>query len=195
MICLGALPSAEGANIAVSRLGHRIAEVMRRRPNGREHDVSQITDYLYVGEWPLGRDAEGLKARNIRLILSMMRGPHPRGLSDAPLRLVELPTIDSPLTPIPLRVLYRGVQEALPVIFDGAAVMVHCRHGRHRSVAMACAILIAMGYTATDAMRLVCERRDRADPYAWHIRRRIIAFERAWRDPNAFPVNPKRGRK
>ena len=161
---------------------------MRRRPNGREHDISQITDYLYVGEWPLGRDAEGLKARNIRLILSMMRGPHPHSLSQSPLRLVELPTIDSPVTPIPLRVLYRGVQEALPVIFDNGGVLVHCHHGRHRSVAMACAILIAMGYTSNDAMSLVCERRSRADPYAWHIRRRILAFERAWRDPNSFPV-------
>ncbi|MFN8485308.1 MAG: dual specificity protein phosphatase [Anaerolineae bacterium] len=168
---------------------------MRRRPNGRAHDISQITDYLYVGEWPLGRDAEGLMARNIRLIVSMMRGPHPHGLSQAPLRLVELPTIDSPLTPIPLRVLFRGVEEALPVIFDGDAVLVHCRHGRHRSVAMACAILIAMGYTARDAMALVCERRSRADPYTWHIRRRIVAFERAWRDPNAFPNGSHRTRK
>ncbi|MFN8472554.1 MAG: dual specificity protein phosphatase [Anaerolineae bacterium] len=177
------------------RLSHRIAEAMRRRPQDREHDISQITDYLYVGEWPLGRDAEGLKALNIRLILAMLRGPHPHGLAEEPLRLVELPTIDSPLTPIPLRVLYRGVQEALPVIFDGYSVLVHCRHGRHRSVAMACAILIAMGYTANQAMALVCERRSRADPYAWHIRRRIVAFERAWRDPNAFPVGVGRYRK
>jgi hypothetical protein len=47
-------------------------------------------------------------------------------------------------------------------------------------VAMACCILIARGYTAEDAMRLVKEKRDKADPYISYIRRRIEKFESNW---------------
>jgi hypothetical protein len=47
---------------------------------------------------------------------------------------------------------------------------------------MGAAILIAMGHSAQDAMQLVCKRRNKADPYAWHIRRRIETFERHWRN-------------
>jgi hypothetical protein len=45
---------------------------------------------------------------------------------------------------------------------------------------MASCILIGLGMTAEDAMRLVVERRPVADPYAPHIERRIRAFEQDW---------------
>jgi protein-tyrosine phosphatase len=47
------------------------------------------------------------------------------------------------------------VEAALPVIQDGYGVLVHCRAGVHRSVAMACCVLIGMGQTADEAMQLV----------------------------------------
>lgn len=83
---------------------------------------------------------------------------------------------------MPLNTLYRGVKTALPVIEGGGKVLVHCRVGRHRSVAMACCILIGMGYSSSDAMKLVKERREEADPDRWYIRSRIIMFEDYWRN-------------
>jgi len=47
------------------------------------------------------------------------------------------------------------VEAALPVIQDGYQVLLHCRAGVHRSVAMACCVLIGMGQTADEAMQLV----------------------------------------
>jgi len=143
-------------------------------------NVSEITEYLYISAWPQGDHGEEIRALNVRLILSMhwMRPAHTLG--HPPVRLLWLPTFDTPLTPIPIAVLRRGVEAALPVIQEGWGVLVHCRYGVHRSVAMACSVLIGMGYTALEAMGLAKEKRAVADPYIWYIRRRIEKFERYW---------------
>ena len=52
---------------------------------------------------------------------------------------------------------------------------------------MACAILIARGYTAREAMERVKARRREADPNIWYIRRRIVRFENDW------PFDPSDG--
>jgi hypothetical protein len=116
-----------------------------------------------------------------RLVISMIvqRKP-PEALAQPPRIVLWLRTFDFPLLPIPLRTLNRGVLAALPVIQDGHHVHVFCEGGRRRSVAMASCILIAQGYTAEEAMRLVREKREVADPYIWYIRRRITRFESYW---------------
>jgi protein-tyrosine phosphatase len=73
------------------------------------------------------------------------------------------------------------VEAALPVIQEGYGVLVHCRAGRHRSVAMACCVLIGMGVGADEAMELVVQKRPVADPHAGYIARRIYMFQEAWK--------------
>jgi hypothetical protein len=143
-------------------------------------DVSRITDYLYISAMPTGEHVEGIRALNIKLILSMHWQRPSVMLGQAPVRLLWLPTIDSPFTPMPIFRLKQGVDAALPVIQTGGGVLVHCRYGVHRSVAMACCVLIGMGYTASSAMQLVKERRPAADPHIWYIRNRILLFEKNW---------------
>ena len=71
----------------------------------------------------------------------------------------------------------------MPVIDEqGHSVLVHCKEGIHRSVAMACCILVAKGYTAEEAIKLVKEKRDKADPDAGYIRKRIEIFESNWNE-------------
>jgi hypothetical protein len=153
-------------------------------PKTSSPDVSAITDYLYISAWPRGDHAEEIRALNVRLILSMHWIKPSRTLGHPPVRLLWLPTIDKPLFPMPIPTLQRGVEAALPVIQEGYAVLVHCRAGVHRSVAMACCVLIGMGQTAEEAMALVKQKRSVADPYAWYIRRRIYKFEQFWRARN-----------
>ena len=143
-------------------------------------DVSQITESLYISAWPKGDHEDDIKALNVRLILSMHWMRPDDTLGHPPVRLLWLPTFDTPLTPIPISVLRRGVEAALPVIENGWGVLVHCRYGVHRSVAMACCVLIGMGCSANEAMRLVKEQRAVADPNIWYVRRRIEKFERYW---------------
>ncbi|MBL8057952.1 MAG: dual specificity protein phosphatase family protein [Anaerolineales bacterium] len=145
-------------------------------------DISAITDDLYVGGQPHARDLAQLEALGVRLIITL------RALRNATGRFAEpavpvlwLRTVDSPLTPIPTRTFLKGVQAALDVIRAGGRVFVHCKHGRHRSVAMAACILIAQGDTAEQAMQRLTHGRRRADPHIWYIRQQIERFERHWK--------------
>src|SRR5690606_17584097 len=101
------------------------------------------------------------------------------------IEVVHLPSTDFILMPIPMEMLHKGVAAALPVIESGGGVAIFCKQGRRRSVAMACCVLIGLGYSAEEAMRLVVEKRPVADPYIWRIRRRIERFEQEWRARDA----------
>ena len=151
-------------------------------PNERQFtDVSQITDYLYLSAMPQEIHADEIREMGIRLILSMhWQRPH-HSVGADPVKLLWLPTFDSPLLPMSLKVLRRGVEASLPVIRAGDRVLVHCRYGVHRSVAMACCVLIGQDYNSDEAMSLVKEKRAVADPDIWYIRARINKFENLWK--------------
>ena len=144
-------------------------------------DISPITDDIYVGSQPDAAHAQELGALNIGLVINMRGGHRPHAVFAAPpFSSLWLRTFDFPFTPIRMRTLEQGVRAALVVIGQGRRVLVHCHRGRHRSVAMAAAILIAQGYSARDAMRLIREKRTMADPQIWYIRKQIEKFERHW---------------
>lgn len=143
-------------------------------------DISPITEYLYVGPWPSKEDRDQILSMGIRLILSMHWIRPSQILGRAPLQLLWLPTFDNPILPIPLGLLRKGNAAAIPIIEDGGKVLVHCRYGIHRSVAMACCVLIGQGYSTVEAMQLIKEKREVADPDVWYIRRRIMKFWEYW---------------
>lgn len=146
-------------------------------------DLSQITEYLFLSSLPKDEHAEHIFSLGIRLIISMPLYRPPRVYRRAPFQFIHCPSMDSPVTPIPQFILKRGVRGALPVIDEqGHSVLVHCKEGVHRSVAMACCILVAKGYTAEEAMKLVKEKREKADPYAGYIRKRIKTFAADWNE-------------
>ena len=146
--------------------------------------ISQITDYLYISAFPRGEHVAEIVVLGVRLVLSMHWMRPTKMLGRPPIKLLWLPTFDNILLPMPIGTLNRGVKAALPVIEDGGAVLVHCKSGKHRSVAQATCVLIAKDYTADDAMQLIKEKRAVADPDAWHIQRRIRKFESQWQAKN-----------
>ena len=144
-------------------------------------DISKITDQLYIAAHPKAEDAGAIRDLNVRLILNMIFIRPAKVYDQPPFRMLTLRTFDSIFLPIPISKLEKGVKAALPVIEAGNSVLVYCREGRHRSVAMAAAVLIGLGYSADQAMQLIKSQRAKADPYAWHIQRRIRKFEEVWR--------------
>lgn len=144
------------------------------------YDVSSITDQLIIASRPRARHVQHLRGLGVDLVISMIWLAPPRALTQPPFRLLRLPNFDSPLWPIPLFMLRRGAAAAVLVLAAGGRVLVYCRAGRHRSVAMASCILIATGMTADEAMDMIVAHRPVADPHANHIERRIRAFERDW---------------
>jgi hypothetical protein len=151
-------------------------------------DISAITQYLYISAWLHADHAVEIQLLNVRLILSMHWIKPSGTLGLPPVRLLWLPTFDNPLLLMPISTLERGVEAALPVIEDGNGVLVHCRAGVHRSVAMACCVLIGMGHSAETAMQLVQQQRPVADPHIWYIQRRIYKFEQLWHARMREPV-------
>ncbi len=144
-------------------------------------NFSSITDNLLVGTTPTRRDFDLLREMGVSLVINMRWMPGPRPRSDDPaLHYICFRTFDNPMLPIPLGSLIKGVQMALEEIKSGGKVYTHCAAGRHRSVAMAAAILIAQGLAPEGAIDLIKERRPIADPDAYHIRKRILLFAKHW---------------
>lgn len=144
-------------------------------------DITQVSDGLWIGSTPAVEDYESLRSLGIGLVINMRiekripPDPHQPGLD-----ILWLPSIDWPWFPIPMRLLWRGVRQAREAIHSGCGVLAHCAKGRHRSVAMAAAILVAQGLSASEAMQLIATRRKTADPYVYYIKSRILRFSRQW---------------
>ena len=142
---------------------------------------SPITNELFIGTTPSANDYNTLRGLGVRLVINMRVEYRPR--KDAhkpPLQLLWLPTFDSPLIPIPIKLLQRGARAALEIIQNGGKVYAHCAGGVHRGVTMGAVILIAQGHEAESAMQLIKSQRTIADPYVFYIRRQILKFENQW---------------
>lgn len=147
-------------------------------------DYSQITESLYIGTTPCPEDYPLLHQLGVKLVINMRleRRPHPDP-HQPPMRLLWLPSIDSPLAPISIHKLHQGVRAALATMETGGKVYVHCAKGRHRGPAMGAAILIALGYSPEHAMQIIEQQRRTASPHAWYIRSRIHRFAKSWGIP------------
>ncbi|MCE9645488.1 MAG: dual specificity protein phosphatase family protein [Chloroflexi bacterium] len=144
-------------------------------------NFSSITGDLFIGTTPSASDYDLLRELGVRLVINMRVEYRPRrDVHESPLTLLWLPTFDSPLIPISIRALQRGARAALETICAGGRVYAHCAGGVHRGVTMGAAILIAQGYEAASAMRLIKEKRPQADPFAFYIRPRILRFADQW---------------
>lgn len=146
-------------------------------------NYSKITENLYIGTTPRSDHYETLHQLGISLVINMRVGLPPR--SDPhipPMKTLWLPTIDSPIIPIPIRAFQKGVEAALKVIDQGGVVFTHCSRGRHRGPAMGACILIAQGMPMQAAMQLIKQQRPISDLQIWYIQRRIIKFEHTWKD-------------
>lgn len=148
-------------------------------------DFSQITDDLFIGTTPEVSDYDLLRNSGVRLVINMRfaRGPYP-DIHPQALNFLWLRTIDSPLSLIPMQKLLKGTQLAIETIKTGGKIYSHCAKGRHRSVAMGAAILIAQGWAPEQAIIKIKQARPISDPNIFYIRMRIFQFARLWKKLN-----------
>jgi hypothetical protein len=145
-------------------------------------NYSKLTAQLYVGTAPDADDYDTLHELGVKLVINMViLSPPKRDLRTPPMKTIWLPTIDSPLFPLPIRALEKGVKEAMKVIEGEGAVYTHCAKGRHRGPAMAACILIAQRMSSEQAMELIKQQRPISDLKMWYIKRRILKFEQNWK--------------
>ena len=144
-------------------------------------DFSEISPDLLIGTTPNAANYDRLRALGVRLEINMrVTRPPFRDHHAPPLDFLWLPSPDTMFFPIPVFTLMRGAQAALKTIASGGRVYAHCAAGRHRGVAMGAAILVAQGYDAESAMKLIKAKRSFADPDIFYIRSQILKFEQAW---------------
>jgi hypothetical protein len=145
-------------------------------------NFSQITPDLFIGPMPTAADYEHLHRLGVRLVLNMrFLSKLPPDLPNPPIEVLWLRTFDSPFTPMPLKTILKGTHRALEVIRAGGKIYSHCAKGRHRSVVMGAAILIAQGLGPEAAIDLIKQKRPISDPHIFYIKRRIFDFARHWR--------------
>jgi protein-tyrosine phosphatase len=80
-----------------------------------------------------------------------------------------------------------GVDWVLDHIEDGGRAFLHCEHGVGRGPLMACAVLIAQGYSAPEALRIVRTARWQALPNDRQLAA-LLRFEQEWRARSASPT-------
>jgi protein tyrosine phosphatase (PTP) superfamily phosphohydrolase (DUF442 family) len=144
-------------------------------------DFSPITNDIYIGTTPKATDYDLLRELGVKLVINMRfgRSPYPDSHPE-PLDFLWLRTLDSPFMLIPIQMLIKGTLAALETIQKGGKVYSHCAKGRHRSVAMGAAILIAQGYSPESAMNLIKLQRPISDPGLFYVRSRIFQFAHHW---------------
>jgi protein-tyrosine phosphatase len=150
--------------------------------------ISKITPNLYVSGWPKGADAERIVKMGFDLILHLLWQPADKKLKEDE-NLKRVIFVDSPIIPIPIKRLEKGVNLALPVLAKKGKVLIYCKSGVHRSVAMACCVLIALGKSAEEAMAIVKKKRPLAKPETSYIKKRIVKFEKYWNENRAKKNN------
>lgn len=167
----------------ISQLRNLVAPATRDTPP----DISAITDQIFIAAHPQDSHVPLIAELGIFLLINMIWHRPSAELTRDPYEMITLRTFDSPRFPIPVSTLFKGVEAALPVLEHGDKILVYCREGRHRSVAMTTCILIARGYTADEAMALVIAQRPIADPHAPHIEKQILAFAEEWQARHPTP--------
>jgi protein-tyrosine phosphatase len=129
-------------------------------------DLDFITDSLAVGgALRSDRQIQALPALGITGVVDMRS----ESLDNVPelervgIRFLHLPTVDwHPPSQEDLDV---GSEWVLDEISKDGKVLVHCQHGVGRSVILVAAVLVKMGYSWQEAMRLIRSKRIGAGPH------------------------------
>jgi protein-tyrosine phosphatase len=99
-----------------------------------------------------------------------------QALAKEHIKLLYLPTPDT--YPLSVEQLQQGAAWAHECIQQGGRVLIHCEHGVGRSVLLTCATLVYGGMHASNALKLVMEKRWQAAPNHRQIAR-LREFEAA----------------
>lgn len=149
--------------------------------------LSEIIDNLFVGKTPKESEYIVLAESGIFNLVNMRADYFWFKRSNRlGIKIHWVPTLDILFLPINANKLIEPAIIMSEQIKSGKKVLCFCRMGRHRSVAMAASIMIALGYSADDAMALIKQNRPISDPYARHIKKTIYSFESIWLEKSTY---------
>lgn len=142
-------------------------------------EYSLIIPNLYLSSRPKNKeDIQEIENLGVSLVINMMFYGSYKKEKYGNYKYINYKTIDSLATPIPLKFLIEGSKEADIVLKNGGKVLVHCKYGVHRSVAMVVAILMYQGLSKNHATKLVKQKRKVADPDSYWIKYRLDQLQK-----------------
>jgi protein-tyrosine phosphatase len=142
-------------------------------------NMSWVTKHLAVGGRIRPEDIKALSLVGVTHVVDTRSEycDDEQALQAEGIELLYLPTPDTyPLTVEQLNQGAAWVQERMQ---KGGRVLIHCEHGVGRSVLLTCAVLVAGGMHAHDALQLVQQKRWQAAPNHRQVAR-LKEFEGAW---------------
>jgi protein-tyrosine phosphatase len=145
----------------------------------KQLNYSDITPQIAVGGAFRRRQIKNLKQRGVTAVVDcrLEASDDPLALQSAGIDFLHLPTLDR--HGFTYAQLHEGVDWVLDHLDQGGRAFLHCEHGVGRGPLMACAVLVAQGHSAPEALRLVRTGRWQAMPNDRQLDA-LLNFEREW---------------
>jgi protein-tyrosine phosphatase len=146
----------------------------------KQLNYSDVTPQLAVGGAFRTRQIKRLKQRGVTAVVDcrLEAQDNPQALAAAGIQFLHLPTLDR--HGFTYAQLHEGVDWVLEHVSEGGRAFLHCEHGVGRGPLMTCAVLVAQGYSAPEALRIVRTARWQALPNDRQLAA-LLAFEEEWR--------------
>jgi hypothetical protein len=146
----------------------------------KQLNYSDVTPTLAVGGAFRSGQIKHLKQRGVTAVVDCRLEGHddPLALSQAGISFLHVPTLDR--HGFTYAQLAEGVEWVLERVSNGGRAFMHCEHGVGRGPLMACAVLVAQGYSAPEALRIVRTGRWQALPNDRQLAV-LLYFEQEWR--------------
>ncbi len=158
--------------------GERLAHALHI-PLPDKLNMSWVNEHLAVGGRIHPEDIQALGKTGIRHVVDTRAEycDDREALAREHIELLYLPTPDT--YPLSISQLMQGVVWVNERLDKGERVLIHCEHGVGRSVLLTCAVLVARGMHASEALDLVQRKRWQAAPNHQQIIR-LREFEDAY---------------
>jgi hypothetical protein len=146
----------------------------------KQLNYSLVTDQLAVGGAFRRAQIRHLRARGVTAVVDcrLEASDDSMALAQAGIEFLHLPTLDR--HGFTYAQMERGVNWVLERVTNGGRAFLHCEHGVGRGPLMTCAVLVAQGHAAPEALRMVRAARWQALPNDRQLAA-LLDFERAWR--------------
>jgi protein-tyrosine phosphatase len=150
----------------------------------KQLNYSEVTPQLAVGGAFKPGQIRLLKARGITSVVDCRQEAldDQAALAEAGLDFLHLPTPDR--YGFTYDQLHSGVDWVLQRLANGGKAFLHCEHGVGRGPLMTCAVLVAQGHSAPEALRIVRAARWQAMPNDRQLAA-LLSFEQEWRSRRA----------
>jgi Dual specificity phosphatase, catalytic domain len=173
---------------ALARLMEWLTDLQPKQLN-----YSDVTPRLAVGGAFRKRQIKRLRQRGVTAVVDCRKeaSDDPDALALAGIDFLHIPTLDR--HGFTYEQMRDGVEWVLSRVDGAGKAFLHCEHGVGRGPLMACAVLVAQGHTAPEALRMVRSARWQALPNDRQLAA-LLDFERRWRSQRyAPPVEPHAG--